>query len=874
MRIVIRAAAAALLLAVAGPTFSAALMRATQASALPVAGRSHVSARLPHGGSHSRRRRAPVGLHVDIGYNGQSRGTAWTPVRVTVQNRTDATINGTIQIDDSSNGGPGPPRDFHTAYTAAAVLPDAATKQFTLYLPGADAEQSLDVSVRDGTRILATATTSASDFGDATVSTAVLVDDPGNARWLNTLGFYAGGGVRLTPATLDPYPQALGNFDIIVLTNTNSSLLGPHQVFALKQFVRNGGSLVLVGGRDWQETLEPLPTGLLPGRLVGTRTLSSLRGLTSLGKVPVPKNNQPVTVSVLSDPRGTVLARESGIPLAVLSSLGSGHILYLAFDPMVAPVPQWGESETKILTRLMTLAAPMAMDRQGYPNGFQTQQIYGGWGPWGPADIGSELSNVPAAALPSLILFIVLAISYILLLGPANFVVLRRLGRPELSWITIPVLAALCVGSTFSIAFRLKGDTALINTVGIVDLSGSDSHRPATFYVGLFAPVRGDYNLTYSAPALASGLSTASYYSAPGTVQNNVPLTLRIRQGAQTDVGMLGVNMWSMRNVKLQTTVDVPGSVTSNLTVDARGNIVGTIHNGTKLDLLHPAVVAGRGMTHLPDIPAGRTVHVVAHPSNDLFDQTPLWLKLYGDPNYQGPRFFGRGIVFFGSNGGKFFNSQGPSLPSENNVGDRIKNVATMLPEGPTLSFGGEVELVAWTEQPLGSFSVDGSAPHRRDLNLIMSPLSVHISAGPFRLREGALEAHLVDIAPHSVSNCCPGPPTGKPIMLGVGGWATFEFDVPHTRHLHFRHLTLSVNAGGRDGSDIGHVYDWHARTWRPIDLTTGDASLPNPDRFVSPGDAILLKLKATNASTAFGTDIQIMDLRQNIQISGSGVAT
>jgi hypothetical protein len=109
--------------------------------------------------------------------------------------------------------------------------------------------------------------------------------------------------VRLSAAILDPVAQALGALDIIVLTNVDTSQLDRAQLQALEGYVRNGGSLLLVGGPAWQETLRPLPAALLPGTPAGMRILPNLDGLRSLGAVLGVAGSQSAAVSVLSHPR-------------------------------------------------------------------------------------------------------------------------------------------------------------------------------------------------------------------------------------------------------------------------------------------------------------------------------------------------------------------------------------------------------------------------------------------------------------------------------------------------------------------------------------------------------------------------------------------
>jgi hypothetical protein len=191
-----------------------------------------------------------------------------------------------------------------------------------------------------------------------------------------------------------------------------------------------------------------------------------------------------------------------------------------------------------------------------------------------------------------------------------------------------------------------------------------------------------------------------------------------------------------------------------------------------------------------------------------------------------------------------------------------------MLPGAQLAATQSEVSFAAWTQQPLGSFKVDGSSPQRRDLNLLIMPLSVRFPVGHFRLRTGTLTAHLVDIDPQITSSpCCPRPPGTAPVFVGSGGSATFAWQMPRATRVHFRRLVLSVDAGGAIGTHIGTVWNWRRDRWDPINLRYGDAPLSNPDRYVSPSGTVLLRLHATDASR----DISMPDTRQALQISGEG---
>jgi hypothetical protein len=529
---------------------------------------------------------------------------------------------------------------------------------------------------------------------------------------------------------------------------------------------------------------------------------------------------------------------------------------------------------------MISRVAPQAAARGGIPQQMQNGPPFGfGPGPgvffgqFGPMDIGTELSNVPAAALPSILLFILLTVVYVVLLGPVSYFSLRRMRRRELLWVSIPAGALLCVAVTFGVAFHLKGNTVLINSVGFVQLDGSGGPTPVSLYVGLFAPVRGDYNLTYDSPALPATVPRFDYFGGPQ--QTSRPLGLRLQEGGQTQVQFLSMNMWSMRNVALHSMVNVPGGIKSQLHVGWKGYIVGAVHNDSALTLQHPAIIAGRTVYKLPDMGPEATIRVHLKPQSDIYDfnHDPIWYSLYGRPTMGQPImaktfFFNQGPQF---GGGYCCGPVGMSAPPEHSMLDRIRNVASRLPEAQAVSSLGEVVFVGWTTQPLGTISVDGSSPQRRDLNLVESPLSVDFTPGPFKLRTGTLGARLVDISPSTTGNnfCC-GPLGAQSVTLPQFGSATFEFDIPHGVHLRFTSLHLYVDAGGADGIDLGRVYDWQTSTWVHEDLAEGYAILKNPQRFVSPTGTILVKLQPGD----YGNPGRIQDVHQDIQISGTGVAS
>lgn len=806
----------------------------------------------PRHSPHPPRHQTPplVSLSIATGYSEQYRSSAWVPVRVTVHNRTATLQTGTVVVPDRGGGDQWSIPAYAVLYQAPLVVPAGATKQVTLYLSGQDIGNVVIAQFRQGGRIVAAASDAPSGLDDQTISVGTLAGDLQATFWLNQVNPRDSNVdvINLSPATLDPVAAALATFDTIVLSNYDTSHLDADQLAALQRYVQNGGSLVLVGGPNWQETLRPLPASLLPGRLTGSRLVPALSGLRLLGG-SAPPHHQTL-VSVLTHPRGSVVAWQGTTPLMVRRALGKGRIVYLAFDPAFGALSGW-PAASRLLTDLIMQAAPQVASRLSIANApslLVPSDV-------GPASMRQELDNLPGASGSSLVLLVGLGLLSILLIGPLNFLVVHLLGRRELLAITIPMLAALCFGATLAVAGRARGSLTLLNTVSMIELNGPGPTHPASMYVGLFAPLRGDYRVVWKAPALAQSLPP--YIWAAGTSPGSTPVGLDIQEGAETVVDFRSMDMWSTRSVSLQTSVSLPGTLRSNLHLAPDGAIVGTVRNTTSLTLLRPMIIAGSAVARLPDLRPGATLRVRVVPALRTGWQahSTLW-----DQVYQPSRL----SAALGTWDGDPW--EAPSPLAEKTLTDRLRNVSALLPQAQTITSLGEILFLGWSERTLGTVSVNGAAPQRRDLSLVAATLAVHFPRGPFHLRRGTIGAYLVDAQPQQPQfGCCFDSTASQPVALGPGGSATFEFDMPRTRALHFSRLQLWLDTGGAVGPEIGQAFDWQTGRWVYLDLETSLVTLPHPDRFISPSGALLVRLRANNASG----DITISDPRQDLQISG-----
>ena len=78
--------------------------------------------------------------------------------------------------------------------------------------------------------------------------------------------------------------------------------------------------------------------------------------------------------------------------------------------------------------------------------------------------LDQEIDNLSA---PSFTLFVVLLGLYVLILVPLNFVILGRLKRRDLSWVTLPAMVVVMVAVTFGSAYVGRGQNVRTSVVSI-----------------------------------------------------------------------------------------------------------------------------------------------------------------------------------------------------------------------------------------------------------------------------------------------------------------------------------------------------------------------------------------------------------------------
>lgn len=335
--------------------------------------------------------------------------------------------------------------------------------------------------------------------------------------------------VRLSATTLADSATLLEDFDVIALSRFDSASLSPEQLRALEVWVGRGGTLLLAGGPEWKRTLGSLPAALQPGEVTGVRQVE----LAPLGELA----GQPFTgvgsVSELRLTRGQALLSTGATPLVTSTSVGAGRVLYLAFDPGLNPFVGW-PGQVQMLTRLLA-ATPRTMAFPGEQD-------------WA---MNEALQMLPDWGLPGFWTVALLLVGYLLLVGPVNYLILKRMDKREWAWASVPALSVLFVGAVYLVGFG-RHQPLITHLITVTELSAGPGAATMDSHLGIYAPSFERLNLTVAGARL---VKPAQRGPAPDNV------TARVVAGDRTTVELRALSSYSMGGLSMQQDISVSGSL-------------------------------------------------------------------------------------------------------------------------------------------------------------------------------------------------------------------------------------------------------------------------------------------------------------------------
>jgi hypothetical protein len=526
---------------------------------------------------------------------GHARLGSWIAIEVRLQND-GAPIVGELQLQGGSQGG--------TRFSTPVDLPSPADKTFLLYAQPPSFGSQLDVLLSVDKKVVVRQKVPFTIHDPTQMTVGVVAAQPQGV--VANLQLPGGGQnnlppivVQLQPGDLPERIEAWSAIDRLIWQDVDTNTLSSRQIAALRGWLALGGRLVIVGGTAGPGVMSGFPDEILPYRPATTLDVApaSLAGL--LGSLPDNATDVPALAGELE--RGRALASSGDRVIAADVAYGSGSVTVVGVDPTAG----WIADSKAAIGLWRGLIPPRSGATVG---GSDDSQIVG------------AVSELPVLALPPIGGLLLLLFGYIALIGPINYLVLRRLDRREWAWITMPALIAVFAVGAYAFGSALRGSDVIVNEVAIVRGAPDATEGMAQSYLGVFSPTRGTYHVTVRGGALLSAPVVGDFFGGQGTL-------LDVVQGEPAEVRDLSVGFGSLRTVRAETAVEVPKVHVELRLVD--GQLVGSIRNNSKRTLESPAVVLGSSTVTLQDLAPGQSRDVALRISPNQFGAS-LSDRLFG----------------------------------------------------------------------------------------------------------------------------------------------------------------------------------------------------------------------------------------------------
>jgi len=755
-----------------------------------------------------------VTLTAEAGFDSYSKENQWLPIRVTIENNSVA-LDGRVETEVTSDNG------SRTIYAETISLPAVSRKQLTLYIFPSPYLTELTIVFRTPDGIVANTDVSLNPIFSGNSIFGILADNPSAYNILADLD-PPNGNAYVALLSTDELPErieALQILDTIIISGIDSGEINSRQLQVLENWIAAGGCLVITGGTQWQATTAGLG-GILPIIPSQTHSLTNLESLEAYSQSTIPLIMDS-TVPVVTGPAATdaqILVSQDGIPIVIRQSIGWGQVFFLAFDPSIEPFRTWdgmADLYRMLFSYYTTIPA--------WGNGIISM------------DAAQEVAvNIPNLMLPSTLLICGFLGAYMVILGPVNYFILRWLKRREMAWITIPALVVVFSLIAILVGNISRGSQPVLNRLTVVQAWPETGQAVAEGVVGIYSPRRATFQIQAEADSLIHSISGFSLsqqeidiVASSNTIQ--IP-DLRIPVGGTQSLIHSG-------NIS---SPDISDDL--SITIDENGVVLrGTLTNNSLLTYSDVVLLFPGGILPIGDFTPGdvRGINIPLTQAQFIGGATPRIQPITG---------FSIPVTPYSS----VFDSTITDIIGTSNYYDdreayrRYLLLNTHLAYNTSIGRGGGIYLTGWTDTSPLELTLLTHQTRTLDTSLYIFSLSpdVQISGSPIVLSPGAFTWNVLPDS--NTSSTSP-----YQIYLYTNEYLSLIFSLAHpvaytsTDRLEI-HLTSNTQLRFPSELDV-FLWDFEQAQWIQQDIGNwGTYSIDNPDRYVSTGGDIQLRIHNT----------------------------
>jgi hypothetical protein len=776
---------------------------------------------------------SPITLSATAGFDGYYKSEFWVPVQISVSNAGPA-ISGRLEIQVGS-----PVANNNVLYSSPIDLPTQSNKRLTtyVYLPNLTSVLTVELVDERGTAVAETVTNTLDRLNLEALLYGVVSSEANELAFLEDVDGGRGDAAVafLGPDNLPEAGAAWNALDILIVHDVDSGQLTPAQLVALEGWISTGGQLVVSGGPSWQKTSAAL-TDLLPVSISGSQSLDDLPALSTRTGIPF-RDPGPYLVTTSTLRSGELVLHQDGLPILARQRNGRGNVYFLALDPNLAPLLDWDGSEL-VWAEVAAVTPRLPVWAVGAQNSYAA---------------GTAVSSLPELALPSTFQLFFFLFFYVMVVGPVNYLVLRRMKRRELAWITIPALVIFFSIVSYITGFQLKGNEPIVNEMSIAFGRTDGEQLRVQSLIGLYSPQRETYDVVLPAASMARPFDNSFGSSLSGggsldAVERSGDLTLSRVRVDVSDVETFVADSY-------QPAPALTGEAV--LRLDGTSfKLETTIQNNSDIHFENVALMLGSTIIQLGDLDPGES---------DSHSRTLSSSQATAAAGTS--TGFSSGFIPSSPGSSPLTQNYEVILGTSNYYDDREVFPRWQLLQSISPDYYGSVPnsgwfpsgvatIIAWADSPQLEITVEGTDVNRSSTTLyfLELPFTQTVASGQ-NVEVPKFLLNWQVLGENGVFN-----PSISDLTLNPG-WIEFEYQPwPEFQAMTIDGMEVVLiheNSATTRNTPKIQLWDWSEMVW--VTLEDGDwgrTAVPDPPNYIGPGNAVRIRLQNDSSTTMDIQDI------------------
>jgi hypothetical protein len=522
--------------------------------------------------------RADTSLTVGMGWEGIYRAGHWTPIYITVSDPSTRQVD--LEVSAPHDG-------IFSMQIRQSFTIGPQERTFPVYAPTTYDLEQLTVTIRDSkTRKLLARYVR--EYGDQPIflqgqpirPNDTLIGVSGRKSTLSVLRRPAGGNNNvyvgyLPPLLLPAVACGYETLDVLVLSQPDLSRLEPEQQQAIADWVRAGGSL-LMWPSDGPQPQSGALLPVLPCRIGDTQSLSippaTLKKYKLADRFKQVRSRQLVPAE---DAKAFPLFEQDKEIVGYGRNVGFGRAVVLPIDPSEFFFDR-SPSADRFWKAILAQARVKIKDDTENDNNNNVN--YGYWGDdyrtTNAVRSNIELmGSIPGVGSFDFTYVAIVLIGLMLIVGPIDWMVLKRLGRQPWTWATTTGWIALITIGAIYIGYLFKSGELHYRTLQVIDQA--DGRAVATTdLVCIYSPKSQIYNLSGDRDVWWQPVGDMMYYRS-GAMHTDLPFHQDYEGNRPLGVA---IPVWNLRFMRGDTFATAPAVVDAELKVGSK-RLTGTITN-------------------------------------------------------------------------------------------------------------------------------------------------------------------------------------------------------------------------------------------------------------------------------------------------------